>query len=127
MAKFVIGTKSGKTYTIEKDIDIVLNKQIGDVIKGELLDLPGYELEITGGSDKQGFPMRKDIVGSRRARPILTKGVGMREKGVRRRKTVRGNTISEEIIQVNLKVVKEGPKKLEEIFNKEAEGGEQTA
>ena len=45
-------------------------------------------------------------------------------KGLRLRKTVRGNTISQDIVQVNLKVLKEGSKKLSEIFQDQAKGKE---
>ena len=126
MAKFLIGAKEGKTYAVEKDIEIAMGKRIGDTINGEQLQLEGYELQIVGGSDKQGFPMRKDVTGSGRARPVLSKGVGMKKKGTRRRKTVRGNAISDEITQVNLKVINEGPKKLEDTFGKEAQSEQQT-
>ena len=127
MAKFVIGSKSGKTYFVEKEVDALLNKRLSERVEGDSIGFPGYEFEITGGSDKQGFPMRRDLPGTRRARPILTKSVGMRKKNVRERKTVRGNTISEETIQVNLKITKEGPKKLEEIFGEGAVNEQKTA
>ena len=37
-------------------------------------------------------------------------------KGLRLRKTVRGKVISQEIVQINLKILKEGKKKLVEVF-----------
>ena len=126
MVKYLICTKQGKTYTIEREIEPFVNKKIGEVVSGDSIGLQGYELELRGGSDKQGFPMRKGVVGTRRVRPILTKGVGMRKKDMRKRKTIRGNTVSEEISQINLKVIKEGPKKIEEVLGKEAEGEQKT-
>ena len=69
----------------------LIGKQIGDVINGTLVDLPpDYELKITGGSDKDGFPMRPDLPGTGRKRILLSGGVGYRpkEKGVRMKKTV---------------------------------------
>ena len=61
------------------------------------------KMKITGGSDKSGVPMRSDIHGSARKYVLLTKGVGLQdaEKGQRVRKLTRGNTISEEIYQIN--------------------------
>ena len=100
----------------------LIGKQIGDVINGTVVELPpDYELQITGGSDKDGFPMRPDIPGSGRKRLLLSGGVGFRprEKGMRRRKTVRGKVISKDIVQINMKVVKHGKVPLEEIFKKE--------
>ena len=51
--------------------------KIGDKVNGDLVEMPGYELVITGGSDNAGFPMRKDIQGSGRKRPLLSGGVGV--------------------------------------------------
>ena len=77
----------------------------------------GYELQITGGSDYCGFPMRKGILGLRKKITILG-GVGYRVtgKGIKRRKTVCGHKVHERISQINLKVIKQGNKKIGEIF-----------
>ncbi len=108
----------------------LIGKQIGDIINGTLVDLPpDYELQITGGSDKDGFPMRPDLPGTGRKRILLSGGVGYRpkEKGVRKKKTVRGRVISKDIVQINVKVVKHGKIPLEEFFKKkeEEEGSEE--
>ncbi len=100
----------------------LIGKQIGDVINGTIVELPpDYELQITGGTDKDGFPMRPDIPGSVRKRILLSGGVGYRpkERGVRRRKMVRGRVVSKDIVQINMKVVKHGKVPLEEIFAQE--------
>ncbi len=105
----------------------LIGKQIGDIINGTLVDLPpDYELQITGGSDKDGFPMRPDLPGTGRKRILLSGGVGYRpkEKGVRKKKTVRGRVISKDIVQINMKVVKHGKIPLEEFFKKKEEEGE---
>ena len=90
---------------------------IGETIKGDSFELGGYELQITGGSDYCGFPMRSGILGQRKKITIYG-GVGFRgaEKGIQRRKTVCGHKIHENISQINLKVLKAGAKKLNEIF-----------
>ncbi len=106
----------------------LIGKQIGDVINGTLVDLPpDYELQITGGSDKDGFPMRPDLPGTGRKRILLSGGVGYRpkEKGVRKKKTVRGRVISKDIVQINMKVVKHGKIPLEEFFKKKEEESEE--
>ncbi len=76
--------------------------KIGDEIDASVLELDG-KVKITGGSDRAGFPMRSDVQGGVKKYVLLTKGVGFRpkNKGERRRKLVRGNTITEEIYQVN--------------------------
>lgn len=111
---------SGKTF--QKEVKDNLTKQfiglnIGETIKGDAMDLEGYELQVTGGSDYCGFPMRKGILGLRKKIAIYG-GVGFKggAKGIRRRKTVCGHKIHERISQVNLKVIKQGTKKLSEIF-----------
>lgn len=78
--------------------------------------MPGYKLIITGGSDRDGFPMRPEIPGSRRRAILVTEGVGFhtKDRGVRRRRSLRGNAISPETLQLNLKVVSRGPKPIEE-------------
>jgi len=123
--KIVISNpKTGKSY--QKEIDkssesSFYNKKIGETINGELLDLQGYQLRVTGGSDIAGFPMRSDLKGTKRQRILLTKGVGLKnsEKGYRAKRTVRGNKTNEEIAQINTVIMKEGSANLDEIFKKE--------
>ncbi|MGQ9506697.1 MAG: 30S ribosomal protein S6e [Candidatus Bathycorpusculaceae bacterium] len=90
----------------------LIGKKIGDVVDGSIMDLPGYKIKIMGGSDKDGFPMRPNVHGGVRRKVILSSGVGFNPKseGARRRKTIRGNVITNEIVQVNMKIV-EKPKK----------------
>ena len=108
--------KIGKAIQLEIDAEKfrgLIGKKIGDTIPGTILGYDAnYEFKITGGSDKDGFPMRKDIHGSARMKVLLKGGTGYKpkRKGLRRRKTVRGNTISEDIVQVNMVIVKYGSK-----------------
>ncbi|RJS85948.1 30S ribosomal protein S6e [Candidatus Bathyarchaeota archaeon] len=118
MAKFkvvVADPETGKAKTVEVEGSKAvpfLGRKIGDILDGAPIGLSGYKIEITGGSDKDGFPMRPDVHGGAKMRVILTGGAGFRpkEKGERRRKTVRGNVITEDIYQINVKIV-EKPKK----------------
>lgn len=127
MAEFKIviaDTKSGKCYQRvlnEQQSAALIGLKIGDNVKGDAIGLAGYEFQITGGSDYCGFPMRKGISGFRK-RILAGKSVGFRalRKGERKRKTVCGETIHEKIVQVNLKILKEGTEKL----GKEEEGKE---
>jgi len=117
--KLCLGFK-GKSYnkTIsDSEFNIFRGKKLGDKVTG-LSDLKGYEFLITGGSDKSGFPMRSDVDGSLRKKAFLSGGVGVhiKRKGMRVKKSVRGNLIAEDIVQINLKVLKEGEKKLNDIF-----------
>jgi len=110
--------KARKAY--QKEIDQgqtgLLGKKIGDKFSGNHIGLSGYELEVTGGSDKEGFPMRKDVEGLGRKKILLSHPPGFHPKsrGRRKRKSVRGNTISPQISQINVKVVTYGTKSIEE-------------
>ena len=129
--KLVIGTKSGKSHQIElksPQADNLLKKRLGDNVKGEELGFNGYEFEISGGSDKCGFPMRKGIqlarkevliggdrVGfSGRKRYLGKKKTVRKQKGLLKRRTVCGEMITKIIHQINLKVIKEGSSKIGE-------------
>ena len=121
--KFNISDK-GKTFKIEVDSEYLIGKKIGDIISGNELssDLNGYELIINGTSDKAGFPGVKEEKGPSLRKVMFTKGKFFRtvkNKGVRKKKTVRGNEISADTVQINCVVSKHGSKKLDEIFVKE--------
>jgi len=122
MQVVVSDTKSGKAYKVAgKDAEasaLFVGKRIGEVVNAEILGLGGYELEITGGSDKQGMPMRKDVSGAARKRILISSPPGYRpkERGKRRRKSVRGNEISTEISQINTRIKTYGAKPVEELL-----------
>jgi len=124
--------EDGTAKTIQLDpkvFSLFLGKRIGDELDGSILGYKGYRIRITGGTDRDGFPMRPDVSGSRKVRILLSGGVGFRpyekppskkkkrrqrrrKKGLRRRKTVRGNVISDAIAQINAILV---PAKKEEV------------
>ena len=120
--RIVISESSGKSYQAElaKDKESALiGKKIGESLDGNLVGAAGYTLQLTGGSDGSGFPMRGDVGGSARKQLLGSKGVGFDiEAGERRRKPVRGNTFSSEIVQVNAKVTQAGSTPLEQLFPK---------
>ena len=105
-------TSTGKSSVKElkdKDARVLVGMKIGDELDGSVLDSDGT-IRITGGSDRAGFPMRGDVRGGVKNYVLLTDGVGFRsgQKGEKRRKLVRGNTITDEIYQVNAVLVKDG-------------------
>lgn len=115
--------KSRRSFQAEVDQSKavgLVGKKIGDEFGGDVLDLAGYTLQITGGTDKDGFPMHPAIKGSGRKKALMTEPPGYRptSKGVRRRKTLRGNTISDAIVQINAKIVKMGEKPFEQLIPK---------
>lgn len=105
--KLTISDVKGKSITKElkdSDANTLLGLQLGNETNASIAGLQG-KLKLTGGSDKSGVPMRKDIHGSARKYVLLSKGVGLQavEIGQRVRKLMRGNTVSEEIYQINCK------------------------
>ena len=103
--KLTISDIKGKSLSKElKDSDAnpLLGLQLGNETDATVVGLSG-KLKLTGGSDKSGVPMRNDVHGAARKRVLLSKGVGLPDAktGDRARKLIRGNTISEEIYQIN--------------------------
>ena len=106
--KFSISKRDGSVQSLEiegSQAQQLIGKRIGDIFEGTVLGLQNVKLQIVGGSDKDGFPMRPDVHGGVRKKIMLSGGVGLKahSKGQRRRKMVHGNVITDDIIQLNLK------------------------
>ncbi len=95
----------------ESNAQLLVGRKIGEAVDGTTMGLTG-KIVITGGSDRAGFPMRGDVQGGGKKYVLLTRGVGLKTEvgGGKKRKLVRGNTISEEIYQVNAKMAVDAPK-----------------
>mgnify|MGYP000668090027 FL=1 len=124
-----------------------LGKKIGDSVEGNFVgegdkSLSGYKLEITGGADSTGRPMRPDLDGSGVKSVLITSGVGYKGKkyvnknsktyrykydGLRRRRNLRGNVISQDTRQINLKVIEFGNRTLAQIIDGEEAAVEQAS
>lgn len=89
-----------------------IGKKIGETMDGAVVDMPGAKMQLRGGSDKDGVPMRPNVHGGVRRAVVLSGGVGFNPKkeGQRKRKAVRGNIITDEIVQINAKLVDQPPK-----------------
>lgn len=128
MAKFkviVSDPEAGTSKVVELEearATPLIGKKIREVIDGSIVDLHGYKAQIMGGSDKDGFPMRPSVHGGVRRRIVLSGGVGFNpsNEGARKRKTVRGNVITDEIVQVNMKIT-EKPKQTKKTKEKKEE------
>jgi small subunit ribosomal protein S6e len=113
MAKFTLNVSDPKAKTTRHvplegvRAQPLVGKSIGESVDGRLLNIGTVMLKITGGTDKDGIPMRWDIQGTAKKRALLTKGVGFKSKieGERRRKLVRGRVVGEETMQINSLVV----------------------
>jgi len=142
MFKINIATKDGKTFKLESEAETLIGKKIGEKVSGKEISsgLNGYEFKIRGASDKAGFTAMENVEGETLKKVLLTYGKAMKKrprkegkkkqlckkpKGLRLRRTVRGNTISDAIVQINLKILKDGTKKLSEIFPEQNKKDEQ--
>jgi len=102
----VADPKTGKSQSMEvkdQQAQPLLGLRIGEELDGSLLGLTG-KVKISGGSDKAGFPMRSDVMGGVKKYVLMTRGIGFRKnagEGQKKRKLVRGNTITDEIYQIN--------------------------
>lgn len=116
-------SNKGKTYKLESENENLIGKRIGEQLEGNEIspDLSGYKLEITGTSDISGIPGIKGLEGPGFHRKLLTYGKAMkdRRKGIRLKKTLRGEEISVKTIQINIKVIKEGSIKFDSLKKEE--------
>ena len=113
MAKFkviVSDPQSGTSKVVEVEearAAPFIGRKTGETLDGAVVDLPAHKVQLMGGSDKDGVPMRPNVHGGVRRAVVLSGGAGFNptRKGARKRKTVRGNVITDEIVQINMKIV----------------------
>merc|ERR1719234_3032979 len=68
-------------------------------------------MRITGGNDKQGFPMKQGVLTNQRVRLLLSKGHSCyrpRRKGERKRKSVRGCIVDGNMSVIAMTIVRKG-------------------
>jgi len=125
MAKFKVIISDPETGT-SKAIELeesraatFIGRKIREELDGAVVDLPAHKLQIMGGSDRDGVPMRSNVHGGVRRKVVLSGGVGFnpQAKGQRKRKTVRGDVITDDIVQINTKIT-EKPNKSEKSKSK---------
>jgi len=97
----------------EKRLRIFMEKRMGQEVPGDSVgdEFKGYVFKITGGNDKQGFPMKQGILHPTRVRLLLSKGHSCyrpRRTGERKRKSVRGCIVGNDLAVLSLVVVKQG-------------------
>jgi len=113
MAKFKVivsdpQTGTSKVLELEEARAVpFIGRKVGETLDGAVVDLPAHKVQIRGGSDKDGVPMRGNVHGGVRRNVVLSGGAGFNptRKGARKRKTVRGNVVTDEIVQINIKIV----------------------
>merc|ERR1712224_861224 len=89
------------------------DKRMAQEVAGDALgdEFKGYRFRISGGNDKQGFPMKQGVLTPNRVRLLLRKGSScyrQHRKGERKRKSVRGCIVSADLSVLSLVVIKKG-------------------
>jgi small subunit ribosomal protein S6e len=117
--------KTSKTYNIEADDKVKLSligKKIKDEVNLSFIDasLKGV---ITGGSNKDGFPMMSSLDMEGTKKVLIPDGFAFKakRKGERKRKRVAGKIITETAQQINIKIISGETKVLDEKYAKKAE------
>jgi small subunit ribosomal protein S6e len=112
---------SGETHQLDaagQDANRFIGRDLGEAVDGSPVGLDGYTLELTGGSDTAGRPMRDDVRGPHLKSILMDGGTGFNPSrdGERKRVTVRGREVSEETRQINAKIVERGSTAVDELL-----------
>lgn len=113
---------TGESHGIEideQDANRFLGRSMGEEVDGTAVGLAGYTLEITGGSDAAGRPMRADVGGPALAEVLVDErstGYRPEREGERRRVTVRGREVGDETVQINATIVERGTESVEDLL-----------
>ncbi|EFO26158.2 40S ribosomal protein S6 [Loa loa] len=108
-----------KVFEIDDDkkLRIFYEKRMAQEVEADALgdEWKGYVLRITGGNDKQGFPMKQGVLTNGRVRLLLSKGHSCyrsRRDGERKRKSVRGCIVDANLSALALIIVKKGEQEI---------------
>ncbi|MFB6128789.1 MAG: 30S ribosomal protein S6e [Halorhabdus sp.] len=117
---------TGETHQVDidgQDANRFVGRELGDEVEGSSVGLDGYTLELTGGSDDAGRPLRSDVRGPNLKSILLEGGVGFKPErdGERKRVTVRGREVSDAVRQLNAKIVEAGDGDVAELLAAESE------
>lgn len=106
----------------EKRLQSLYERRMAQEIDGAIMgeEFDGYIFRISGGNDKQGFPMRQGVLTNTRVRLLMSKGAKAyrpRRVGERKRKSVRGCIVGQDIAVLNLVVTQVGANTVEGLTN----------
>lgn len=112
------GTQKAIEIEDEHKLRVFYEKRMGQEVEGDSVgdEFKGYIFKITGGNDKQGFPMKQGVLHPTRVRLLLSKGHSCyrpRRNGERKRKSVRGCIVNQDLSVLALAIVKQGEQDIE--------------
>ncbi|WP_136690138.1 30S ribosomal protein S6e [Halorhabdus amylolytica] len=127
MADFTVAVadpEAGDTYQVEvegQDANRFVGRELGDEVDGGAVGLDGFTLELTGGSDDAGRPLRADVRGTDLKSILLEGGTGFNPErdGQRKRVTVRGREVSDMVRQLNVRIAEYGDGDVDELLGAE--------
>jgi len=127
MADFTVvvaDPESGETHQLDaegQDANRFMGRELGDEVDGSAVGLDGYTLELTGGSDTAGRPMRADVRGASLKEILTAGGTGYEPSrdGERKRVTVRGREVSDDTRQINAKIVSRGSESVADLLGED--------
>merc|ERR1712000_387876 len=106
---------SQKLFDIEDErkLNVFMEKRMGQEVPGDSVgdEFKGYIFRITGGNDKQGFPMKQGVMINKRVKLLLSDGHSCyrpRRSGERKRESVRGCIVDMDMSVLALAIVKKG-------------------
>ncbi|CAN3372078.1 hypothetical protein DIURU_000382 [Diutina rugosa] len=112
------GTQKCIEIDDEHKLRVFYEKRMGQEVEGDAVsdEFKGYIFKITGGNDKQGFPMKQGVLHPTRVKLLLSKGHSCyrpRRTGERKRKSVRGCIVGQDLAVLSLAIVKQGDADIE--------------
>ncbi|GAV27580.1 40S ribosomal protein [Pichia membranifaciens] len=112
------GTQKCIDIDDEQKLRVFFEKRMGQEVDGDSVgdEFKGYVFKITGGNDKQGFPMKQGVMIPNRVKLLLSKGHScyrQRRSGERKRKSVRGCIVANDLSVLALTVTKLGEQEIE--------------
>jgi len=101
----------------ERQLRVFYDKRISAEVPGDSLgdEYKGYVFRVSGGNDKQGFPMKQGVLRNDRVRLLLSKGHSCyrpRRTGERKRKSVRGCIVGNDLAVLSVVIVKQGEQQI---------------
>jgi len=117
------GTQKMIEIEDERRLRVFMERRMGHEVPGDSVgdEFKGYVFRITGGNDKQGFPMKQGVMHPTRVRLLLADGHSCyrpRRTGERKRKSVRGCIVGMDLAVLALSVVKQGESEVEGLTDK---------
>lgn len=107
----------------DKKLRPFMDKRISQEVEASCLgdEWKGYVVRISGGNDKQGFPMKQGILTNNRVRLLMARGTSCyreRRSGERRRKSVKGCIVDQNLSVLSLVIVKKGEQEIDGLTNR---------